>query len=154
MVSDVETLTTSLKRFRQGDCVFVRILREENLLMLQVTLDLQAKMMFDRQGIQNRMGGDISIRRAGFDDVIQHDTVLKPHQCGGAVVDLSGKAIGVNIARAGRTESFALPASIVRDRIDILKSGRLNVDYTLPEEVKSRVHLRETETAGAATGSE
>lgn len=154
IVSDGKSLKNSLRRYNPGDYIFIRILREHTLLTLPVTLDVNTSRMFDRQDVQNRMGGEISIRRSGFDDVIQHDSVLKPHQCGGPLLDLSGKAVGVNIARAGRTESFALPSSTVRDRIEVLKSGRLDVDYALPEEVKARVRSRETETVGASAASE
>jgi len=39
-------------------------------------------------------------------------------------VDLAGKAVGINIARAGRTESFAIPDDVVRPLIDELLSGK------------------------------
>ena len=57
--------------------------------------------------------------------VLQHDTVLRPNQCGGPVVNLDGQAVGVNIARAGRVASYALPASVVLPLLEELKSGRL-----------------------------
>jgi serine protease Do len=56
----------------------------------------------------------LSERRGGFSLAIQHDSVLKPADCGGPIVDLDGKAVGLNIARAGRVESYALPAAVVR----------------------------------------
>jgi serine protease Do len=43
--------------------------------------------------------------------------------CGGAVVDLSGKAVGVNIARAGRVETYAVPADTVKLLIRELRGG-------------------------------
>ncbi|MEX2027294.1 MAG: S1C family serine protease, partial [Pirellulaceae bacterium] len=57
---------------------------------------------------------------------IQHDTVLKPSECGGPIVDLSGKVVGINIARGGRVESYALPATLVRSLLPDLMSGKLN----------------------------
>ncbi len=71
----------------------------------------------------NRMSGRISHRRAGFPQAIQHDTVLTPEMCGGPVVDLSGKAVGVNIARAGRVETYAVPADTVKLLIRELRGG-------------------------------
>jgi S1-C subfamily serine protease len=50
---------------------------------------------------------------SGFDRVIQHDTVLDPDECGGPVLDIAGRVVGLNIARAGRVVSYALPASLV-----------------------------------------
>ncbi|MEQ8849686.1 trypsin-like peptidase domain-containing protein [Botrimarina sp.] len=74
---------------------------------------------------QNRLGGKLSERRFGFPAALQHDTVLSPDECGGPIVDLDGQVVGFNIARAGRTESYALPASEVRSRLLDLMSGRM-----------------------------
>ena len=61
----------------------------------------------------NQMGNTLSRRRDGFDAVFQHDATIEPEQCGGPLVDLDGRLIGINIARAGRIESFALPVTEV-----------------------------------------
>jgi serine protease Do len=66
------------------------------------------------------MGGSISERRSGFPLAIQHDSVLRPADCGGPVVDIEGQVVGLNIARAGRVESYALPAALVRETVDKL----------------------------------
>ena len=50
----------------------------------------------------------------GFQRVLQHDTVLEPEDCGGPLVDLEGRVVGVNIARAGRIETLAIPAREVQ----------------------------------------
>jgi S1-C subfamily serine protease len=55
--------------------------------------------------------------------LFEHDTILKPSDMGGPLVDLEGRVIGINIARAGRTETFALPADIVVPALERLKSG-------------------------------
>jgi serine protease Do len=72
----------------------------------------------------NKLGGQLSFRRGGFPNAFAHDTVLKPEQCGGPVVDLNGRAVGINIAREGRTESHAIPAQVIVGLITDLKSGR------------------------------
>ncbi len=41
-------------------------------------------------------------------------------------MDLDGKVIGINIARAGRVESYALPAATVRSMLPDLMSGKLS----------------------------
>jgi serine protease Do len=71
------------------------------------------------------MGGPISLRRTNFPNVLQHDTVLQPEQCGGPVVDLDGNVVGINIARAGRVESYAVPAETILALLPRLKSGEL-----------------------------
>jgi S1-C subfamily serine protease len=79
----------------------------------------------DRGVIQNNMGSKLSDRRTGFPNILQHDTVLRPEDCGGPLVELDGKAVGINIARAGRTESYAIPSDVVRTLVPELKSGKL-----------------------------
>jgi serine protease Do len=97
-----------------------------------------------RAEIQNTLGGKLSDRRLGFPLVIQHDSVLKPADCGGPIVDLDGKAIGINIARAGRIESYALPSAIVRETVARLIDAKTAaadaklVDKTLPVESEKK----------------
>jgi serine protease Do len=79
----------------------------------------------DRERAMEQAAGPVSRRRSGFPQVIQHDTVLHPAQCGGPLVDLDGKAVGINIARAGRVATYALPASLILAAMDDLKSGKL-----------------------------
>jgi len=79
----------------------------------------------------NQMGGPLSERRDGFPYVLEHDSVLRPNECGGPLVDLTGEAVGVNIARAGRVNSYAIPAATVQELIVALKSGRHAPDAEL-----------------------
>ena len=62
---------------------------------------------------------------------MQHDSVLRPRDCGGPIVDLDGKALGINVARAGRTESYAVPSEAILPLLADLRSGKL-----APKEVK------------------
>ena len=55
-----------------------------------------------------------SAHNAGFPEALQHDTDLYPNQCGGPVFDITGKAVGLNIARAARITSYAIPAAAVQ----------------------------------------
>jgi serine protease Do len=73
---------------------------------------------------QNQFDGAFSLRAADFEDVIQHDTVLLPLDMGGPVVSLDGRVVGINIARAGRVETFALPAEQVDAALRQLRAGR------------------------------
>ncbi len=65
--------------------------------------------------------------------------MLRPADCGGPLVDLSGKAVGINIARAGRTESYAAPADKVQALLTDLESGKLAPKDALPgaKEIKN-----------------
>lgn len=66
-------------------------------------------------------GGPWSRRRFDFGTVITHDTVLDPGQCGGPLISLGGKLIGINISRSLRVASFAIPidevAKMVRRKL-------------------------------------
>lgn len=58
-------------------------------------------------------GGPFSARRSGFPVVLPHDSVVHPAECGGPIVDTDGKIVGINIARALRVTTYALPAEFV-----------------------------------------
>jgi S1-C subfamily serine protease len=58
-------------------------------------------------------GGPFSKRRSGFDDVLVHDSVIDPLDCGGPLVNLEGQFCGINIARSMRVASLAIPAESV-----------------------------------------
>ena len=55
---------------------------------------------------------------------LQHDSVLKPNECGGPLVNLEGQVLGINIARAGRTESYAIPSEAIRPLLEKLKAAK------------------------------
>ena len=77
-----------------------------------------------RSDVQNSMGSKLSARRSGFPIILQHDSVLKPTDCGGPLCNLDGQVIGINIARAGRTESYAIPSEAVRPLLEKLKTAK------------------------------
>ncbi len=63
---------------------------------------------------------DLSDRRSGFPSVFIHDAVIGPADCGGAVVDGQGHVIGMNIARADRDQTLAIPAAIIAREVRTL----------------------------------
>ena len=66
-------------------------------------------------------GGPFSVRREGFPSVLPHDVAVLPNQCGGPLIDTDGKAVGINIARALRVTTYAIPADIVQQVVAPLK---------------------------------
>ena len=60
-----------------------------------------------------RMGGPISRVRDEFPSAIESDMRPLPNQIGGPVVDLQGRAVGITLARAGRTRSYVMPAAAI-----------------------------------------
>lgn len=96
-----------------GDRVRLTIRRGKEEKILTAELLEERALSSARIDTQNSLGGPISRRRSGFPRVLQHDTVLRPEQCGGPIVDLDGKVVGLNIARAGRFGSYAIPTQEV-----------------------------------------
>jgi len=117
-------LKANIARFRPGEAVTVTVRRGSETLSLKATLGANTGDLTGNP-MESITRGATSLRSTDFPAVFQHDTVIRPEDCGGPVVDLEGHVIGINIARAGRTESYALPADIILPLIDPLKSGKL-----------------------------
>jgi serine protease Do len=118
-----EQLRKAIRWHYPGDKVRLVIERNGRLLTIDATLGSLTDVLprDERSEFQNSLGNDgLSERRTGFPMAIQHDSLLKPKECGGPIVDLNGKVVGLNIARAGRVESYALPAATVRETVDRL----------------------------------
>lgn len=116
-------LQGTLRTFRPGDSITIKAVRDEQELDFLVTLRHPFGELLTRIAVQNQMGGGLSLRRDDFEAVYQHDTVLAPEDCGGPVVDLTGNAIGINIARAGRTESYVLPYDLIEKALIAMKAS-------------------------------
>jgi serine protease Do len=117
-VTTREGLIDLVGSFQPGDRVHLKIRRGEEVLDISTTLG--SRMTGSRRDFQNRLGGSLSERRGGFAKAIQHDTVLRPRECGGPLVDLDGQVVGVNIARAERVASYAIPTATVLEVLDEL----------------------------------
>jgi serine protease Do len=136
-IIDAETMINTIQHHRPGEAVTIKVRRGEKEVEVEATLDKRPpETGFDRRDYQNKLGSALSNRRGGFPQVLQHDMAIRPMDCGGPVVDLDGKAIGVNIARAGRVESYALPAEAVQALIEELKNGKLAVRTESPGTTK------------------
>jgi serine protease Do len=125
-IKGIPQLQQDIRDHYPGDKVTLLVEREGKLQTVEATLGSLGELEHDeRSDFQNRLGGTLSERRTGFPLAIQHDSVLRPSECGGPIVDLDGKVVGLNIARAGRVESYALPAAIVRETVDRLLKTEL-----------------------------
>ena len=131
-VTAADQLIDEVRKYQPGDLLLLRIRRGLQEVDCLATLKAPVLAAFSRGAMQNQMGGSLSLRRTGFQNVIQHDSVLRPEECGGPVLDLNGKAIGINIARAGRTETYALPFYVIPHILQEMKSGK----HTPPQIVK------------------
>ncbi|MEO1235414.1 MAG: trypsin-like peptidase domain-containing protein [Planctomycetota bacterium] len=112
-VSTVDSVIDALRDVNAGDTLDVVVERRGRVRSVPVEMRLRPIDENNRTDRMNTMGNDLSTRRDGFDAVIQHDATIAPEQCGGPLLDLDGRCIGINIARAGRVEAYALPADVV-----------------------------------------
>jgi serine protease Do len=115
-------MVEAIQRFQPDETVVLEVKRGDEIMEFKATL---GKRPTDRGSMQNSMGSKLSDRRDRFPTILQHDQVIKPTDCGGPLVDLDGKAVGINIARAGRVESYAIPTESVLALVNDLKSGKL-----------------------------
>jgi serine protease Do len=125
-VTNREQVVETLRDFREGQTVKLRVRRADK------EFDADVRLMVPRSGQLgaevdppqrlSRLTGQVSQRSEGFEQAIEHDSVLPPWMCGGPLVNLDGKAIGLNIARASRVSTYALPARLVKQIFDNLKS--------------------------------
>ena len=116
-IAEVGDLVNAVRRHRPGDKVEIKFLRGGNPMSTRATLagrNLSGEQAA-RFKMMNRMGTIVSRRADNFPFVFQHDAPLFPEHCGGPVVDLDGKVVGINIARQGRASSLAIPASRMKE---------------------------------------
>lgn len=120
-----EQLVEAVRQFQPGDKLMLSIKRGSESLDIEATLgERPTSPDAERNNFQNTLGGPLSSRRAGFPLALQHDTVLTPEDCGGPLVDLDGRCVGINIARAGRVNSYALPTSVILPLVAEFKAGK------------------------------
>jgi serine protease Do len=102
---------------RAGDVVPIRLERAGKLIDLQ--LPLGADTGFER-----------SDRGDDFPTVIECAVPFYSYECGGPVVDLTGRAIGVTIAKLGPHGGMVIPGDRVVELLPNLKAGCLTENST------------------------
>lgn len=118
-------LIQEIAKHAPGETVVLEIRRNGKVVVIPVTLSHPFGTFLSRIAQQNRLGGEISRRSSGFPTVIQHDSTLKPEECGGPAVNIDGQIVGINIARSGRTESLMIPTSVVLEVLQSFRDGKL-----------------------------
>jgi serine protease Do len=134
-IDNAQVLSSTLQRFKPGNLVTVKVKRGEEELELLAALSVMPPQ--SKGNPQETLGTTLSKRRGEFPVILQHDTGLRPEDCGGPLVDLDGKTVGINIARAGRTETYAVPAEEVQAVVEDLKAGKVPPPPVLAEVEKS-----------------
>ncbi|MFK7850694.1 MAG: S1C family serine protease [Akkermansiaceae bacterium] len=116
-VSKIKEMTELLKDKKDGSVAKIKVMREKEELEFEVTLSARNRI-FLKKSRNDMMSGDFSLRRSGFPRVLQHDVLANSDTMGGPVLNFDGKVIGMNIARANRAETFAIPVEELRSIVE------------------------------------
>jgi len=111
-IRSFEELSETISSLNPGDTALMKILRDEDTIAIPVILGYRA--VIERKERNQQMSGLTSDRRTGFERVIQHDIPIPADSLGGPLLNLKGEVIGINIARADRVTTFALPNDLAR----------------------------------------
>lgn len=127
-INDVITVTVpdfvrEISSKRQGDTIFLAVKRDGITISLKAILNgrMVSGERAARFEMMRRLGAVLSKRNGDFPSVFQHDCPILPEQCGSPVADLDGNVVGINIARSGRTSSYALPIDLVVAAVEKFK---------------------------------
>ena len=111
----IDDIAEILKDRKAGSTVKVTYRRKDAETTVDVRLAARGEMFTDQMNRNDQMSGEYSPRRSGFPRVMQHDILGSRSVVGGPVLDLDGRCIGMNIARANRAESFAIPVEDLKE---------------------------------------
>ena len=117
-LKDRSDLLKSMLGRNPGDVIEIQLIRAGEAVTLQVELMARPdKKMLSRNDEMSGGESSLSKRRDGFPRVIHHDTPLIKSSVGGPLLNLKGECVGMNIARASRVATFAIPARELREII-------------------------------------
>ena len=111
----IEDIAEILKDRKAGSTVKMTYRRKGEEITVDVRLAARGEMFTDQMNRNDQMSGEYSPRRSGFPRVMQHDILGSKSVVGGPLLDLDGRCIGMNIARANRAESFAIPVEDLKE---------------------------------------
>ena len=115
-IESMKDVVEVMKDRKAGEIVKVAVKRGKEGKEFNVRLASKAEMFRSPEMMSrnDQMSGDFSKRRSGFPRVIQHDVIANSKSMGGPIINLDGKCVGMNIARANRAETFGIPARELR----------------------------------------
>lgn len=114
-VKKIEDIGEVLKDRKAGTTVKLTYRRKETETTVDVRLAARGELFTEQISRNDQMSGDFSPRRSGFPRVLQHDILGSRQIQGGPLLDLDGRCLGMNIARANRAESFAIPVEDLKE---------------------------------------
>ena len=113
-------LQALLRRARPGESASISVRRDSSVIELNAMLGRRPPREKSRSERHVADTTSLSMRRTDFPVAVRHDANVAPSQCGSPLLDSSGRAIGLNIARINRTATLALPAAEVLNTLEQL----------------------------------
>jgi len=113
-VFEREKMIAIVKSNDPGTVLTVSVKRSDKEMDIEVTLGYRNLVFANMKSRNDKMSGKYSVRRTGFESVLQHDITLGPSDMGGPLFDLKGRLVGINIAKANRVEFYAIPVEAIQ----------------------------------------
>lgn len=135
-VDGLFSMRTALNGVKPGDKVEIVVKRGKQQTKEEITAGSRPAMHTfspERLRKMNEMGNRMSKRTDNFPLVYQSDMTLLPERAGSPVVDLNGKLVGMALSRAGRIETYILPAWALKELTDQAISELENKDVPIAE---------------------
>ena len=140
-ITSRDQLIALIKRYTPGDETTISVLREGEEVTLNAVLGSRHAILghFDpNHEMLAKMQVPLSRNRTGYPSAIEHDSPLSPDACGGPLIDLQGRVVGMNIARAGRIRTLAIPASDIVPLLREVDEDRFFIPD--PDELKTELN--------------
>ncbi|MEZ6118019.1 MAG: trypsin-like peptidase domain-containing protein [Pirellulaceae bacterium] len=145
-VTEIIDLASKIGGRRPGESVTVKLKRGADVIEITVVLG-ERNISSQTDEATGVLGISLSKNRSGYPSVMQTDMFLRPEDCGGPVVDLDGKIVGLNIARVDRIATYAIPGNELQTMLDVDENNRITfarpMDVLQDEYEKAQMDLRE-----------
>ncbi|MFT5124249.1 MAG: S1-C subfamily serine protease [Kiritimatiellia bacterium] len=153
--NSVPEFIAAVGKHHPGDKLHFKIKRGDEEKDYEIALGTRPKMDLgpgrqDRFDRMNLMGGPLSETRDDFPMALQHDMPLDPAQCGGPVVDLDGHVLGINIARAGRVKTYAIPSDKIAELLNEVNTVELVKNHAAEEKELESTRLKSAHDSAMA----
>jgi serine protease Do len=125
-VRNFREMRDCVKGHLSGDRVKLELSRAGKPLTIEFPLHAGGMHMINFRMISN-------FREDDFPTVFEHALPVLPHECGGPLIDLSGKVVGITIARVGAHGCMAVPGDCVQRLLPELKAGKKLAGWNGPK---------------------
>lgn len=135
----IQDFISEVGKHEPGDQLKFKIVRDDEEKDYEIELGTRPKRSSmgpdrqDRFDRMNMMGGPLSENRDDYPTALQHDMPLRPEEVGGPIVDLDGRVLGINIARAGRVKTYAIPSREITELLESVNTVELVKEYAQEE---------------------